>query len=324
MHVVSHGLSDARHAVCPERSRRSLTVGLGSLAAVAVCILFSSCTLITVSPHIVRQTTVPVLNDNRGLICSTAGEVPYQKWRIPPWDNDMRYVWLVGHYDFRKFNEVELIFYFHGMHSKDYFRAFSKELELLAKRRPKRPFLFVGFVDTPYVPGESRGKNRWKYLVPKEGATPQRLFKVANRIFKAFRHRFPNIKKEHTFITLAGFSGGGRVLDSVGSWLARSPSDDPYAQVFRSRLSKIAYFDCWFDRDVLEVVPALLKNHPTVKIVGTVHMAKPSKHATMLADKFKMKHRKNMNKLIGMDGRLVIFRNKSHWSAMISRLKEAL
>jgi len=236
----------------------------------------------------------------------------------------MRHIWIVGDYDFRKSKDVELILYFHGMHSKDYYRAFRKELEQLARKRPDRPFLFVGFVDTPYISGEDRGKNRWRSLLPKDGDRPERLMKTVNRVFSAFRVRFPHVKKGKTTVTLAGFSGGGRVLDAVGSWLARSPKGDPYAEVFRSRLSKMAYFDCWFDKDVLFTVPALLSDNPDIKIVGTVHMTKPKKHAEMLAEKFKMKHRRVNDKLVGLGGRIVIFQDKSHWSAMISKLGEAL
>ena len=258
------------------------------------------------------------------LICAPSGEIPYQKWRIPPWHEDMRHIWVVGNYDFRHFDNVELILYFHGMHSKDYYRAFRKELNQLAQRRPHRPFLFVGFVDTPYIIGSERGKNRWQYLVPKAGERPERLMNTINRIFSAFRKRYPHIRKDKTSVTLAGFSGGGRVLDAVGSWLARSPKDDPYAEVFRERLSKIAYFDCWFDKDVLFTVPTLLADNPDIKIVGTVHMKKPLKLAKMLAQKFKMKRPRTRDKLVGLGGRFIIYQDKSHWKAMISKLGEAL
>ena len=157
----------------------------------------------------------------------------------------------------------------------------------------------------------------------KDGDKPERLFQTINRVFKAFRSRFPNVKKEKTKIVLAGFSGGGRVLNSVGNWLARSSTEDPYAEVFSSRLSKIAYFDCWFDKDVVETVPALLEHNPGMKIVGTVHMKKPSELATALAGKVKMRRRPAKNELVGLGGRLVILRGQSHWDAMISRLVEA-
>jgi len=114
------------------------------------------------------------------------------------------------------------------------------------------------------------------------------------------------------------------VLSAVGNWLARSEKGDPYAEVFRSRLTKIVYFDCWFDKDVLETIPVLLENNPDMKIVGTVHMKKPLEHATLLAGKFKMKADKKDRQLVGLDGRIRIYRDDSHWQAMISRLKEAL
>jgi len=59
-------------------------------------------------------------------------------------------------------------------------------------------------------------------------------------------------------------------------------------------------------------------------VVGTVHMDKPAKHAAVLAGKFKMKARKRTGDLVGLNGRLWIFREKSHWDAMISRLGDAL
>ncbi len=317
--------ADLQHLTLTRYSLLGLWLsGPGRLLAVAPLLLLCSCTLISHSPYVSRMTTVPLLNQSRGLICSSTGEVPYQKWRVPPWHEEMRHLWIVGDYDFRKSKDVELILYFHGMHSKDYYRAFRKELKHLATKRPDRPFLFVGFVDTPYVSGQDRGKNRWRSLLPKDGERPERLMKTVNRVFRAFRQRFPHIGKGKTTVTLAGFSGGGRVLDAVGSWLARSPKGDPYADVFRSRLIKMAYFDCWFDKDVLFTVPTLLANNPDMKIVGTVHMTKPRKHAAMLAEKFKMKRRREKDKLVGLGGRFVIFRDKSHWSAMISKLGEAL
>jgi hypothetical protein len=282
-----------------------------------------SCTLLSQSPLLARMTEMPVLKDGHRLISETSGRVPYQRWKAPPWDKEMRYVWMVGDYDFRRFDRVELILYFHGMHSKDYYSAFHKELDLLAEKRPNRPFLFIGFVDTPYSPSGVRSRDRWSSLVPQKGERPDRLFKTVNRVFKAFRKTFPNVRKDKTTIALAGFSGGGRVLTSIGKWLAHSEKDDPYAEVFRERLSKIVYFDCWFDKDVVETVPALLANNPGMKIVGTVHMKKPLEHAIILAEKYKMKAHKKKNELVGLGGRLVIFRDQSHWSAMIARLKEA-
>jgi len=194
---------------------------------------------------------------------------------------------------------------------------------MLAAERRNRPFLFVGFVDTPELK-EFQSKDRWASLSPLPGEKPEVLFMTVNSIFRAFRKRFPNIKKEKTTLALAGFSGGGRVLNSLGNWLARSGEDDPYAEVFRSRLTKIAYFDCWFERDVVETIPALLEKNPDMKIVGTVHMKKPLEHAVTLASKYKMKARRENNQLIGLDGRLMIFKDHSHWSAMISRLRQAL
>ena len=125
-------------------------------------------------------------------------------------------------------------------------------------------------------------------------------------------------------MTLAGFSGGGRVLDAVGSWLAKSPKEDPYAEVFRARLSKLVYFDCWFDKDVVDTIPALLESNPGIKIVGTVHMKKPSELASILADRFKMKRHRKTNDLVGANGRIVIYHGDSHWDAMISRLAQSL
>ncbi len=293
------------------------------ILVLAVCFCGCSCTLLSRSPYIDQQTQLPIMEENRGLVVGPGGKIPYQKWRVPPWDDELRYVWLVGSHDFRRFDQVELILYFHGMHSKDYYRDFRNELELLAAERRDRPFLFVGFVDTPNL-HQFRSQDRWASLSPPSGEKPEILFRTVNRIFKAFRKRFPHIKKEKTTLALAGFSGGGRVLNSLGNWLARSPEDDPYAEVFRSRLTKIAYFDCWFDKDVLDTIPTLLAKNPEIKIVGTVHMKKPVEHAVTLASKYRMKARKQNNQLIGLDGRLMIFKDHSHWSAMISRLREAL
>jgi hypothetical protein len=291
---------------------------------ITMSVFMCSCTLLTHSPYIAQRSTLPEMSHDTGLITSCSGEVPYQRWRVPQWEDDFRYVWLAGPYDFRRFDGVEIILFFHGMHSKDYYAAFRKELELLARKRSQRPFLFVGFVDSPYVSLKSKSKERWSALDVKEGDKPERLFQTINYVFKAFRSRFPNVKKERTKIVLAGFSGGGRVLNSIGNWLARSGREDPYAAVFRSRLSKIAYFDCWFDKDVIETVPALLENNPGIKIVSTVHMKKPSELATVLASKFKMKRHPRKRELVGLGGRLVILRGQSHWDAMISRLVEAL
>jgi hypothetical protein len=287
-------------------------------------VLASSCTLLNHSAYVAQNTTMPLLGKDDGLVVSPSGDIPYQTWRVPPWDDKMRYVWLVGNYDFRRFDKVEMIFYFHGMHSKDYYTAFRKELEALAQKRPDRPFLFVGFVDSPLTDPESRSKDRWSSLSPKEGDRPDCLFQTVNHVFKAFRWRFPHIRKEKTNIVLAGFSGGGRVLHSVGTWLARSPKDDPYAEVFRARLSKLVYFDCWFEKDLVDTVPALLESSPRMKIVSTVHMKKPLEMASVLANKFNMKRHKQKNELVGLDGRIIILGGASHWDAMISRLAEAL
>jgi hypothetical protein len=286
--------------------------------------ILSSCTILSFSPHLYEQTSVRVLEEEQGLVVSETGHVPYQRWRLPPWNDEMRYVWMVGNYDFRRFDGVEIILYFHGMHAKDYYQAFRKELELLVEKRPSKPFLFVGFVDTPHIEPQSTGKDRWSSLAPREGERPDRLFKTVNQVFKAFRAKFPHVKKDKTKIVLAGFSGGGRVLNAVGNWLARSIEEDPYAEVFRSRLTKIVYFDCWFEKDVVETIPALLRNNPDIKIVGTVHMKKPVEHAALLVGKFKMKADKKNNELVGLNGRLIIYRDDSHWNAMICRLKEAL
>lgn len=311
---------------CVPRKRLPVRLGVGlrlCLGLVA-CLWICSCSLITHSPYVLQKTVIPRLDGDRCLVVSPTGTIPYQRWRIPSWDNEMRYVWMVGNHDFKASDGVEIILYFHGMHSKDYYRDFRKELKILSEKRPNRPFVFVGFVDTPYVGPASRGKGRWRSLVPREDERPELLFSIVNRIFKSFRSQFPNVKKEKTTIVLAGFSGGGRVLNSVGNWLARSGKDDPYADVLRSHLSKIVYFDCWFDKDVVETVPLLLKDNPSMKIVGTVHMKKPREHAALLAGRYKMKVRKKENELVGLGGRLVIFRNGSHWDAMISRLVQAL
>jgi hypothetical protein len=95
--------------------------------------------------------------------------------------------------------------------------------------------------------------------------------------------------------------------------------------VFRSRLRKIVYFDCWFNKNVVNTIPILLENNPKIKIVGTVHMKKPQEHAAMLAKKYNMKQRHAKGELVGLNGRLTIFQDDhSHWNAMISQLKDAL
>ncbi len=309
---------------CPAFRAGSLSGSSSKLLFVIAIFSLCSCTIMSHSPYLTEKTQVPVLVESCGLATSELGHIPYQRWLIPPWDTDLRYVWLVGNYDFRKYDRVELILYFHGTQPKDYYEVFRKELELLAVKRPDRPFLFVGLVDKPHIGSECDNPNRWDILVPKRGEWPEALFQVLNQIFKAFRTRFPNIKKDNTHIVLAGFSGGGKVLSAIGNWLAHSDKEDPYAEVFRSRLSKIAYFDCWFDKDVIETIPTLLEDNPAMKIVGTVHMKKPLEHASILANKFNMKADKKKRELMTPDGRLTIFRDDSHWEAMIRRLKEAL
>ncbi len=286
-------------------------------------LLASSCTLLSKSPFLIQQTHIGVMTDSNGLLVSDSGKIPYQRWRVAPWAEEMRYVWLVGDYDFRKHNAVEIILFFHGMHAKDYYDAFRKELELLVEKRPDRPFLFIGFVDGPHVLPQTRSSERWKSL-SQGGNRPDRLFAAINQVFRSFRLQFPHIKKENTSIVLAGFSGGGRVLNGIGNWLAKDVSNDPYAEVFRSRLTKMVYFDCWFEKDVVEVVPTLLEKNPTMKIVATVHMKKPVENAAILATKYRMTGNKAENRLVGLNGRLVIYRDDSHWSAMISRLRQAL
>jgi hypothetical protein len=265
-----------------------------------------------------------MLGPGNPLAVTPEGELPYQAWRLPYWHKKLRYAWIVGNGDFRSARNVELILYFHGMHAKNYYRAFREQLESLAKKRKNRPFVFVGFVDTPYVKGKDRGKHRWMTMVPDKGARPDRLLNCINHVYRAFCLSFPRVRHGNTKIVLAGFSGGGRVLDSVGQWLARGARTDPYVRVFRARLSKIAYFDCWFDPAVLETVPALLKKSPRIKIVGTVHMKKPKEHASKLAGKLKLRKKGKSGDLVGHDGRLSIFKDKSHWKAMISRLSDAL
>jgi hypothetical protein len=304
----------------PHVRRVCILIGL----LLTICVLTSSCTLLSHSGFLKQTTTIPLLRDS-GLAVGSHGEIPYQRWRIPPWNDEMRYVWLAGDYDFRKHDNVELILYFHGMHSKDYYADFRKELERLAESRPNKPFLFVGFVDTPFLDIKLRSRERWTHISPKPDERPEKLFRVINGVYKAFRQRFPHIKKEKTDIVLAGFSGGGKVLDTVGDWLAKSPDQDPFAQVFRSRLRKIVYFDCWFDKNVVNTIPILLENNPKIKIVGTVYMKKPQEHAAMLVKKYNMKQRHAKGQLVGLNGRLTILHDDhSHWNAMISQLKDAL
>ncbi len=317
---MSGGFLIAFNLCCLRQPTSRLWTGL---PVIVFCFLACSCTLLAHSPQLAKAVSIPMLNPSDGFEITESGSVPYQRRRIPSWGEGMRYIWVVGPYDFRKADRVEIVFYFHGMHSKDYYPSFRSELAELAKKRPDRPFLFVGLVDTPFVKARSRSKHRWRFLVDREAERPDRLFSTVNHVYKGFKRRFPHIRKDKTRITLAGFSGGGRVLTSVGQWLAKSPKDDPYARVFLSRLSKIVYFDCWFDREVLTTVPTLLQSNPSIKIVGTVHMKKPKKHAAMLAGKLKLKVKKR-GELSGVGGRLLIFRDKSHWEAMISRLRQAL
>jgi hypothetical protein len=286
-------------------------------------LLLSSCTLLTHSPYLVQRTAIPVLQGNHKLITNRAGELPYQRWRVAPWDDQMRYVWLVGNYNFDRVDSAELILYFHGMHAKDYYPDFKRELEALVEKRPNKPFIFIGYVDCPHIITEERNKERWNSLLPSAGEKPEKLIQTINTLYKALKLRFPNIKKEKTQIVLAGFSGGGKVLDGVGNWLAKAEPTDPWANVLRSRIHKIVYFDCWFDKQVVSTVPILLETNPKMQIVGTVHMKKPSEHAAMLADKYKMK-KDHSSIFSGLEGRIKIFHGSSHWNAMIARLKEAL
>ena len=259
----------------------------------------------------------------QGLIADSSGKVPYQRWRIPSWGNNKRYVWIVGSHDFRRYDRAQLILYFHGTHSKDYYRDFRKELEETAEKNPRRPFLFVGFIDTPFKKA-SRGAHRWKGMTPNPGKRPDRLLRAVNQVFKAFRVTFPHIDKRKTNIVLAGFSGGGRVLDSVGNWLAKSAKTDPYARVFHFKLSKMLYFDCWFNPTIVETVPKLLARNPSMKIVGSVHLSRPKKFAKLLAGKLKLRKRKNQEGMVGLDGRMAIYKENSHWKAMIACLGDAL
>ncbi len=304
--------------------RRSINGSVPLIVLTLALLTLSSCSLTSQSPLLSKNASVNVLEEEQALESDSGGQIPYQRWRISPWDDDLKYIWLVGDYDFRKTDKVEIILYFHGMGAKDYYRDFRKELESLASKRPEKPFIFVGFVDTPYIFSWARTKGRWGSFVLKDGERPELLFKTVNRIFRGVKRAFPNIEKEKTTLTLAGFSGGGRVLDSVGTWLAKAPADDPYAEVFRAKLSKIVYFDCWFDKDVIQTIPALLESNPGIRIVGTVHMKKPTELAAILAGRYNMKQDKTKTELTGLNGRLVIFKGDSHWDAMISRLSQAL
>ncbi|MEW6351925.1 MAG: hypothetical protein AB1646_22980 [Thermodesulfobacteriota bacterium] len=292
---------------------------------VTALMLLGSCSLLAHSPRIARESSIPVMRPSQGFKVTSDGKIPYQRLRIQPWSEGSRYLWVVSNHDLRRAHDAEMILYFHGMHSKDYYADFAKDLEALAAKRATKPFVFVGFVDTPYSSSAVRGKNRWKSLVPEEGQRPDTLVMVLNRLHSSLGASFPQLKTGKTRIVLTGFSGGGRVLTSVGKWLAASPKEDPYARSFRSRLSKIVYFDCWFDFEDLTTVPALLQRNPSMKIVGTVHMEKPKKVANTLAGKFKMRHAKANNSMVGLGGRLVIFNEKkSHWEAIKSKLSVAL
>ncbi len=85
----------------------------------AILISACSCTLLSRSPLLRTETAVRFLDADKGLIADPSGRLPYQKWRMSEWHDDMRHIWLVGNHDFRRSNQVELIFYFHGMHSPD-------------------------------------------------------------------------------------------------------------------------------------------------------------------------------------------------------------
>ena len=303
---------------------KRLRFGLILAALILIFLISTAHAASSRSPNIANKTRVMWMNDKQALLTTPDGSVPYQKWKLPEWDHSKAYIWVVGNHDFRKHENVDLILYFHGMHSKDYYEAFQATLDKLAKKRPRRPFLFVGFVDTPYSGSAYRKTHRWKTLVQSSGERPKRLFKIVNRVYKAFKKQFPHVKKGRTRIVLTAFSGGGRVLRSVGKWLAQSPKDDFFASAFRSHLAKIVYFDCWFNPTDVDTVHKLLQSNPSMKIVGTVHMGRPKKHAGMLAAKFKMRRLERGKRSVGLGGRFVIFRNKSHWDAMISRLEQAL
>ena len=114
------------------------------------------------------------------------------------------------------------------------------------------------------------------------------------------------------------------MLDSVGNWLAKCPKDDPYARVFHSKLSKMLYFDCWFNPAIVDTVPKLLAKNPSMKIVGSVHLSRPKKFAKLLAGKLRLKGRKGKKELVGIGGRMSILKEGSHWKAMIACLGDAL
>ncbi len=297
---------------------------LHAVLCVSGLLLLGSCTLLAHSPNIARESSIPVLRPSQGFKVSADGKIPYQRLRIHPWSGGSRYVWVVSNHDLRRTDQVEMILYFHGMQSKDYYADFAKELEELAVKRRAKPFIFVGFVDTPYASSTTRGRNRWKSLLPEEGERPDKLFTVLNGLYRSLSVSFPHVKAGKTKVVLTGFSGGGRVLTSVGKWLAAAPKDDPFARSFRSRLSKIVYFDCWFDSEDLTTVPTLLRSNPAMKIVGTVHMEKPKKLAKTLAGKFNMRQTSKSNGMVGLGGRFVIFNEKSHWEAIKSKLTVAL
>ena len=58
------------------------------------------------SPYLGQKTQVAVLEDGCALKTSEQGHIPYQRWLIPPWDEDTRYVWLMGNYDFKNYDRV--------------------------------------------------------------------------------------------------------------------------------------------------------------------------------------------------------------------------
>jgi hypothetical protein len=319
--ITMHGF---RPVSLPNAGTKGRCMTTGPAIAVTVLCGLIITAAVAPSPLFADDGPPSFLRKKQGLNTAEDGSIPYQKWRIADWHEDKRYVWVAGHHDFANATGIDLILYFHGMHAKDYYGDFRRKLEKLAEKRSRHPFLFVGFVDTPHKKGRDRGKYRWKAMVPERGDRPDKLLRCVNRIFRALRNSFPNIRAGRTHIVMAGFSGGGRVLDSVGEWLATANRDDRYAAVFRSKLRKIVYFDCWFDPEVVDVVPALLARNPAMKIVGTVHMKKPKKHAKMLAGKLKLKKLKKRGEMVGVGGRLLILRGSSHWDAMICRLNRAL
>jgi len=90
-----------------------------------------SCSVVSYSLAVRDYIDIPRLED-RAISVNEKGEIPYQRYRVGPWGDEFRYVWIVGDYDFHKFNSMELILYFHGMSSKDYYRDFHKEIQALA------------------------------------------------------------------------------------------------------------------------------------------------------------------------------------------------